>query len=159
MNGTADPPVDPVLVEVNAAVMLGQQGERGPAASALTAIWARLGPDGDPVHRCAVAHALADVQDDLHDELRWDQRALEAAEAITDERAAQAGVAFPVRAFYPSLHLNLGDVHRRLGNVDEARHHLDRARAAVDALGDDGYSRMIRGGLDRLAERLAGREP
>jgi hypothetical protein len=102
-----------------------------------------------------VAHALADVQDDPHEELRWDERALAAAEAITDERAARAGVAVPVRAFHPSLHLNLGDVHRRLGHLAEARRHLEQGRAAADALGDDGYSQLIRSGLDRLADRLA----
>ena len=41
------------------------------------------------------------------------------------------------------------------GRVDEARTQLDTGLAAVDALGDDGYGAMIRGGLERLAERLA----
>jgi hypothetical protein len=31
---------------------------------------------------------------------------------------------------------------------------LDRGRAAVDALADDGYGRPVRGGVGRLAERL-----
>jgi hypothetical protein len=49
------------------------------------------------------------------------------------------------------------DAYRRLGHLELARHHLGRGRAAVDALGDNGYGLMIRGGLDRLAERLAER--
>jgi len=35
---------------------------------------------------------MADVQVDVHDELRWDRRALAAAELVTDARAQQAGM-------------------------------------------------------------------
>jgi Tetratricopeptide repeat len=48
---------------------------------------------------------------------------------------------------YPLLHLNLGETHRRLGDHDGARAHLDQGRAAA-ALADDGYGRMIIGGLE-----------
>ncbi len=95
---------------------------------------------------------MADVQDDPADELAWDLRALEAADLVTDEQASQ-----DVRGFYPSLHLNLGDVYRRLGDLELARAHLDLGRAALGALGDDGYAQMVRGGLDRLADRLSER--
>ena len=97
---------------------------------------------------------MADVQDDVHVELVWDLRALEAADLITEERAAQAGVTSPVAAFYPSLHLNLGECYRKLGNLDLAREHLERGQAAVSSLDDDGYGQMIKGGLHRLGERL-----
>jgi hypothetical protein len=59
-----------------------------------------------------------------------------------------------VTALFPSLHLNLGEDHRKLGAVAEARRHLQLALSAAAALGDDGYSRMIRGGLAALASRL-----
>ena len=55
----------------------------------------------------------------------------------------------------PSLHLNLADGYLRQGRVEEAARQLDAGLAAVDALGDDGYGAMVRGGLERLAERLA----
>lgn len=55
----------------------------------------------------------------------WDLRALKAADLITDERAAAAG---------------LTGLHRGL--------------AAARALDDDGYGQLVRGGLDRLSERL-----
>ena len=58
-------------------------------------------------------------------------------------------------AFYPSLHLNLGECYRKLGDLEVAREHLKRGQAAVGELGDDGYGRMIKGGLERLADRLA----
>ncbi|MFE3587308.1 tetratricopeptide repeat protein [Streptomyces niveus] len=82
---------------------------------------------------------------------------MEAADLVSDERARLAGVASPVAAFYPSLHLNLGDVYRRLGEWDLARAHLERGLEAVGTLGDDGYGQLIKGGLDRLAQRLAER--
>jgi hypothetical protein len=59
-------------------------------------------------------------REDLHVELVWDLRALEAADPITDERAAQAGVTSPVAGFYPSLHLNMGECYRKLGDRDES---------------------------------------
>jgi len=101
-------------------------------------VWSEIGGEnGDPFHRCALAHSMADVQDDVHEELAWDLRALAAADLLTNERAARGGVAGSVAGFYPSLHLNLGECYRKLGEVDRAREHLDRGRASVDALGND----------------------
>jgi hypothetical protein len=97
---------------------------------------------------------MADVQDDVAEELLWDQRALAAADSLTDERVAEGGVAAGVAAFYPSLHLNIAECHRKLGDLAQARRHLEQGRAAVGALPDDGYGRLIRSGLDRLSERL-----
>lgn len=57
--------------------------------------------------------------------------------------------------FYPSLHLKLGECCRKLGDPNRARQHLERGKAAVGSLGDDGYGRGIKAGLDRLADRLA----
>ena len=99
--------------------------------------------------RCALAHSMADVQDDVQEELIWDLRALAAADLVSDERGALAGVLSPVAAFYPSLHLNLGECYRRIGNLELAREHLKRALDAVVALRDDGCGRMIKGGLAR----------
>jgi len=81
----------------------------------------------------------------------------EAASASTGEgpKISEARLQCPVSGFYPSLHLNLGECCRKLGDLDRAREHLQREQAAVGALGSDGYGLMIKGGLDRLAERLA----
>ncbi len=57
--------------------------------------------------------------------------------------------------FYPSLHLNLGECYRKLGEFDRAREHLGRGRASVNALSNDGYGQMVKTGLDRLADNLA----
>lgn len=149
----ADP--DLVMKAVGEGIKLSQSGDREAARRLFAEVWEQIGGErGDPFHRCALAHWMADVQDDVRDELRWDRRALEAADLVSDERVAAAGVTSPVAGFYPSLHLNLGECYRKLGDYDQARHHLAAGRAAVDALPDDGYGRMISGGLQRLAERL-----
>jgi hypothetical protein len=147
---------DPTLVRIGEAVALHHhQGRREDARREFSRIWDEIGGEqGDPLHICVLAHAIADVQDDVHQELLWDQRALAAADALTDERTAQAGVALPVAGLYPSLHLNLADCYRKLGDLEHAREHLQHARAGIGALGDDEYGQLIRDGLDRLAEQV-----
>jgi len=146
---------DAIMARIGEGIALRERGERGAARDLFAQVWSEIGGDnGDPLHRCALAHSMADVQHDMHEELAWDLRALAAAHLLTDERAARGGVAVSVAGFYPSLHLNLGECYRELGELDRANEHLDRGRAAVVALGNDGYGRMIKGGLDRLADRL-----
>ncbi len=142
------------MKRVGEGIELSQRGDREAARGLFAEVWEEIGGErGDPFHRCALAHCMADVQDDVQDELLWDRRALEAADMVSDERAAAAGVS-SVEGFYPSLYLNLGECYRKLGDYDQARQHLAAGRAAVDMLPDDGYGRMIRGGLQRLEERL-----
>ncbi len=146
---------DAVMARIGEGIALRERGERVAARDLFAQVWSEIGGEnGDPFHRCALAHSMADVQDDVHEELVWDLGALAAADLLTNERAARGGVAGSVAGFYPSLHLNLGECYRKLGEVDRAREHLDRGRASVDALGNDGYGQMIKGGLDRLADRL-----
>lgn len=133
---------------------MGRRGEREEATAHLLRLWGQLGPAGDPLHRCALAHHLADLQDEPRDEVRWDLAALQAADQVSDARAAAAGVESPVAGFYPSLHLNLGEAYRKLGDTAAARRHLERGLAAVDALPAGGYGEMIRRGLASLAERV-----
>ena len=146
---------DAVMTQIGHAVECGQRGEQQNARRQLAELWDQIGPTGDPLHRVALAHAMADVQDNPNDELAWDQRALQAADEVTDERAAQAGLAGPAAGLYPSLHLNLGEDYREIGDMAAARHHLELGQAAAQILGDDGYSKMIRGGLNKLGDRLA----
>ncbi|RBQ18793.1 hypothetical protein DP939_16375 [Spongiactinospora rosea] len=131
------------------------QGRPAEARELFARIWDDIGGEqGDPLHVCVLAHSMADVQEEVDQELVWDLRALEAAGLITDERVARAGVPFSAAGLYPSLHLNLGECYRKLGDLDRARDHLRQARDGIGALGDDGYGRLIKGGLERLAEQL-----
>lgn len=146
---------DITIIRIGEAVQLSHQGERAAARRQFEEIWDEIGGEqGDPLQRCTLAHAMADVQDDVLQELLWDQRALAAADLITDARVAQAGVSIPVAGLYPSLHLNLSECHRKLGDLARAREHLQHAQATIGALGDDGYGQIIRKGLEQVAEQL-----
>ncbi|MEV4832938.1 tetratricopeptide repeat protein [Nonomuraea sp. NPDC049486] len=147
---------DPTMARIAQGVELHhQQGQRDAARDLFAQIWDDIGGEqGDPLHVCVLAHSMADVQDDVHEELTWDLRALAAVGQVTDERVAEAGVPLSVAGLYPSLHLNLGECYRKLGDLGRAREHLQQARAEIGALGDDGYGRLIKGGLERLAEQL-----
>ncbi len=148
---------DPVLARINEAVQLHHgRGQRAAARELFAEIWQEIGgDDGDPLHVCVLAHSMADVQDDARQELLWDERALTAAGLLTDDRVARAGVPVSVAGLYPSLHLNLADCHRRLGDLDRAREHLRQAQAGIGALDDDAYGQLIRDGLERLTRQLA----
>lgn len=151
-----DPAVDGGLLgEVAMGIGWARSGDREGARLLFAALWARVGEAGDALHRCAVAHSMADVVDDPRAELRWDLRALAAARELRDGRLAEAGMAVSPEGLFPSLHLNLGDVYRRLGDATNAVLHLHAGREALAALPPDGYRTRIEEGLERLAARLA----
>lgn len=147
---------DPTMTRIGEGVELHHhRGRREAARDLFAQIWEDIGGEqGDPLHVCVLAHSMADVQDDVHEELVWDLRALAAADLVTDERAAQAGVTLSVAGLYPSLHLNLADCYRKLGDLHRAREHLQQARDTIGALDDDEYGQLIRGGLEQLARQL-----
>ncbi|GAA4928395.1 hypothetical protein HD597_004457 [Nonomuraea thailandensis] len=147
---------DPTMARIGQGVALHhQQGRRDAARELFAQVWDDIGGEqGDPLHVCVLAHSMADVQDDPHEELKWDLRALAAVDLVTDEQVAQAGVPLSVAGLYPSLHLNLSECYRKLGDLGRAREHLRQARATIGALGDDEYGRLIRGGLEQLAGQL-----
>jgi hypothetical protein len=76
---------DRTLIRIGEAVQLSHQGERQAVRLRFAQIWEEIGGEqGDPLHVCTLAHAMADVQDDVRQELVWDQRALAAADLLTD---------------------------------------------------------------------------
>ena len=139
----------PTILE---AIGLAQTGDRTIGRQALLACWEQTDL---PEHafRCVLAHYLADVEDSVDDEVAWDATAL--AEYAHLRGADLAAVGIPdATGLAPSLHLNLGDGFLRQGRTAEAAEQLSAGLEAVAALGDDGYGRMIRDGLDRLASRI-----
>ncbi|WP_405927575.1 hypothetical protein [Streptomyces sp. NBC_00035] len=147
---------DAMMTRIGQVIMLHHGGDREEARSRFLDLWAEIGEDGDPLHRCTLAHYMADTQDDPSDELAWDLRALSAAEELTDGRIAEHHESLAVRAFYPSLHLNLAADYVKLDRTEAARTHLRRARGAVGALGDDSYGDGVRAAIGRLELRLDG---
>ncbi|GLX51116.1 hypothetical protein Shyhy01_40660 [Streptomyces hygroscopicus subsp. hygroscopicus] len=139
---------DEVLTRIGQVVMLHHGGDREEARSRFLDLWAEIGEDGDPLHRCTLAHYLADTQDDPADELAWDLRALAAARELPE------GHPRSVPGFFPSLHLNLAADYAKLGRTEAARTQLGHARAAADVLPDDGYGAGVRAAIGRLELRL-----
>ena len=145
----AGPPSwDAVTIAVGRALA----GDRVGGRRDLLDLWDRTGP-ADAAPRCVLAHYLADLEDDLADEVAWDERALAAYAGVGETDLAAIGIP-SAAGLAPSLHLNLGDGYRRQGRTQDARVQLEAGLAAVDVLTDDGYAAMIRSGLERLAERL-----
>ncbi|MFD0313586.1 hypothetical protein [Streptomyces flavalbus] len=145
---------DAVMTRIGQVVMLHHAGDREEARQRFLTLWAEIGEDGDPLHRCTLAHYMADTHDDPADELAWDLRALGAAEELSDDRLARHDGTLAVRALYPSLHLNLAADYVKLGRAEAARSHLRRARCAAAALADDSYGDGVRAAIGRLELRL-----
>ncbi len=141
---------DATMDAITAAVTRARGGDRDGGRAGLQRLWAELGPLGDPLHRCTLAHHLADLHDDPAEALAWDVRALDAAHALTDERTEAHHPGLRVRGFYPSLHLNLADNYRRLGSFTAAHRELAAARTHLSALPDDDYGALIRTALDEI---------
>ena len=132
---------------VNALCIQGMEAEgRGDPESAralFSQAWERR---SNHTEAAVAAHYVARHQDTAAGTLLWNQRALD--EATAGEHAAIAG-------FLPSLHLNLGKSHEDIGDLAAARTQYLLAQHASSALGDDGYGRMIRGGIGAALERTA----
>src|SRR3954447_17492176 len=143
-----------MMTRIGQVVMLLHGGDREEARGRFLDLWAEIGEDGAPLHRCTLAHYMADTQDDPSDELAWDLRALSAADELTDGRVAEHHQSLAVRAFYPSLHLNLAADYVKLGRSEAARTHLSHARGATGALADDRYGDGVRAAIGRLELRI-----
>ncbi|WP_278312597.1 hypothetical protein [Lolliginicoccus levis] len=157
MTDTAATP-DPTMEAIGNAVVLGREGDTESARRGLLGVWQQIGPAGDPLHRCTLAHYLADLYEAPAEALIWDVRALDAADALTDERAQQHHASLHVAGFYPSLYLNIADNLRRLGAFEAAAEHINHAEQHTSALSDDAYSRTIRAAISEVRQAIGNRD-
>jgi hypothetical protein len=74
----------------------------------------------DDYDACIAAQYVARFQDSVEESLRWNQLALEHADAVKDDR---------VKDFYPSLYLSLGRSYELAGNQVEAQRYYELAAA------------------------------
>lgn len=146
---------DTMMDQIHAANALHHRGDRAGARTRFAALWDAIGPDGDPLHRVTLAHFMADVQDAPEQELLWDLRALEAADSLTGGRLKSHHDSLSLTAFYPSLHLNVAEGYRKLGELARARAQIALASAKVAALPEDGLGGYTRRAIERLAGELA----
>ncbi|WP_433656785.1 hypothetical protein ACQPW1_36020 [Nocardia sp. CA-128927] len=141
---------DDTMTAITRAVALGHEGQPDVARESLLTLWNSFGPQGDPLHRCTLAHYLADLYDDAAEALTWDIRALDAADSLTNTRAQEYHSFLDVQGFYPSLHLNLADNYRRLSSFTAAQRELTAARATLHTLPETPYGAMIRTAVDEV---------
>ncbi|MEU1214538.1 hypothetical protein ACFYSH_09060 [Streptomyces sp. NPDC005791] len=155
---TAPATCDPTMEAIGRAVTEGRTGDVAAARRKLLDLWSAIGVTGDPLHRCSLAHYLADLHDDPAQALAWDVRALDAADAMTEQRVSDHHAGLRIAAFYPSLHLNLADNYRRLGSFEAATDHIDAAGEHASALTRDPYGDLLRGAIQQVAEAIASRD-
>jgi hypothetical protein len=98
----------------------------------------------DDFDACIAAHYLARHQLTVETRIVWNERALQHAEAVRDDRVA---------SFYPSLYLNLAVAYEELSHEDEdyksvrqARDMFARAADTAAELPAGPYAEMVKSG-------------
>ncbi len=135
-------PVVTLCAEGIAAEMAGRVAE---AAALYRQAWEIRSDDYDA---CIVAHYMARVQSGAPEVLRWNQVALDHADAVADPER--------VKAFYPSLHLNLGKSYEDMGNAAEARKFYELAERGAANQPDGRLTDMVRRGAAEGLRRVSG---
>ncbi|WP_432054741.1 hypothetical protein [Streptomyces sp. bgisy022] len=155
---TAPASPDPTMEAIGQAVTEGRTGNTHSARTKLLNLWSAIGVTGDPLHRCSLAHYLADLYEDPAQALAWDVRALDAADAVTEQRVQEHHAGLRIAGFYPSLHLNLADNYRRLGSFEAATEHINAAKEHAPNLPQDAYGAFLRTALDEAAQAISQRD-
>lgn len=149
---------DPMMDAIGKAITEGRSGNIDSACGQLLDLWKVIGGNGDPFHRCTLAHYFAELCTDPAQALAWDVRALDAADAVTERRVQEHHASLHIAGFYPSLHLNLADSYRRLGSFEAAQEHIDAARERSSALAPDSYGELMRAAIDKMTTAVENRD-
>jgi tetratricopeptide (TPR) repeat protein len=91
------------------------------------------------------AHYVARHQSSITDKLKWDEKALKLALEINDK---------DMKGIYPSLYLNIGKCYEDLNDYKSALKNYKLALSFAHFLPEDGYGKMIKGGISDGIERL-----
>ena len=155
---TNEDATDSIMESIGKAVTIGREGDTKSARRGLLEIWNHIGADGDPFHRCTLAHYLADLYESPAEALMWDTRAFDAATTITDQRAQQHYAGLQVAGFFPSLLLNIADNLRRLGAFEAATEYIDSAEQCTPTLSQDAYGDIVRTAITEVRQAIDSRE-
>jgi hypothetical protein len=140
-----------VKERIRAAVLARESGDVSAARSSLEAL-RPVAEASSAFDWLFFAHSFADVQDDLTQELHWDVIALDALGRLTEGEALAEGVPGGKSGLLPSLHLNLADVYRRLGDEIQALRHFQEGAKYLDALDEESYGLSIREAFREFAQ-------
>jgi len=99
----------------------------------------------DDFERCVAAHYVARHQKSPDETLLWNQRSLDYARAVGDER---------VSGFFPSLYLNMGKACGDLGRREDAHRYYAMTEEVLGSLPDNRYKEMIRDAVEKAFERV-----
>ena len=99
----------------------------------------------DDFERCIAAHYVARHQKNPKDTLVWNQRSLDHAGAVHDDRVCE---------FYPSLYLNMGKAHEDLGNRADAKRFYEMAAKVLSSLSEGRYGNVVREAVERALLRV-----
>ena len=117
-------------------------GRLGGASRLFMSAWMQSTDDSE---RCVAAHYVSRHQKEPVDALMWNQRSLDHANAVRDDR---------VREFYPSLYLNMGKAHEDLGNRADAKRFYQTAEKFLDSLPQGRYGTIVREAVERALLRI-----
>ena len=140
-------PNNPIVKLCAEGIAAEMQGRPADARAAYQRAWAAR---ADAFEACVAAHYVARHQDTPEDTHRWNAEALaqaDAAAAAGDER---------VRAFYPSLYLNVGHSCEVLGDAAGAARYYDLAEARLGDAPEGPYGDVVRHGVAEGRRRVAG---
>lgn len=136
-------PGDTVQARIRAAMRQRESGDTVGAYDALSRMWPEV-ESGDAFDRLFFAHTFADVQTSPEDELHWDLIALAAVEHVTEARSAEQGIPGGRDGLRPSLHLNVANCYKRLGDEPNTQYHLQTGSQLLHLLDDGAYGSLIR---------------
>lgn len=92
------------------------------------------------------SHYVARHQKSVSDKLKWDETALQFALKITDDA---------VKETFPSLYLNIAKCYEDLNDLGNAKRNYELAHSFSGFLPDNGYGKMIKGGILDGIERVS----
>lgn len=161
MPGYGRLPTMDFLSDLAGAMAAGSQ-DRAAGRARFAELWDGL-PEGDHAGRCILAHYIADLQDDLDDEVGWDEIALRNAQGVTDADLQALHPSLTVLGFVPSLQLNLADGYRRQGRFEDATRALTFSVAQNASLPTElpehvAYRDSIVAAQERTRQRIEARD-
>jgi len=121
------------------------EGKNDEASKVFLEAWEQASDDKE---KFTAAHYVARHQQSIADKLAWDETALELALKIKDAS---------VKGAYPSLYLNIAKGYEDLEEFEKAAKNYETALTYTNFLHEDGYGRMIRGGVENGLERIKAR--